>query len=310
MKFTQWVKGNRIVVFSLLAALSVILVGCDNLDLLSGKAKSPSKKTGPVIPVKGPLVAKINNIPITLEDLTQEIEAYNSMVPSDRPEQKITTREQKINYLKNELVRRALLYQEALDMGLESNTDVLRALEKTKEDLLVVQLIKDETSKIDVSSKEIEEYYNTYKDQLKEPEERRVSEIVVSTEPEAKDILIQLLQGNDFSALAKERSKSATRKSGGDLGFLQKGMKFSQFDEIVFSDTLDIGQISSIFKGPEGYYIVKIEAKKGGKQRSLSEMWDDIKRGLIFLKQQQKLEELVSKASKDAKIEIYEKEIN
>jgi len=121
--------------------------------------------------------------------------------------------------------------------------------------------------------------------------------------------LIQLLQGGDFATLAKEKSRSASSKQGGDLGFISKGKKFAQFDEVAFSDTLDVGRISNIFKGPDGYYIIKLEAKKGGKQKSLSELWDDIKRGLTFLKQQQRIEELIGKLSRDAKIEIYEGEI-
>jgi hypothetical protein len=38
-------------------------------------------------------------------------------------------------------------------------------------------------------------------------------------------------------------------------------------------------------------------------------MWDDIKRGLTFLKQQQRIETLITNLSKDAKLEIYEGEI-
>lgn len=290
--------------------MASFLVGCDKLDIFNKKKPVSRVNSASVFPVRGTLVAKVNNIPITLDDLNDDIDAFNkAMDERDNKEVKITTREDKIKYLKDELVRQALLYQEALDKGLDTREEVVKALEKTKMNLLVVELLKEETEKIDVSSKEVEDYYNTYKDQLKEPEQRRVSEIVVASEPEARDILIQLLQGSDFATLAKEKSKAADSKSGGDAGFIKKGTKFSQFDNAVFSDSLDVGKMSSIFKGPDGYYIIKLEAKKGGTVRSLSEMWDDIKRGLTYLKQQQKIDELVSKASKEAKIEVYEGEI-
>ena len=298
----------KVIAFSMLALFFSCLFGCDKFNLAPAK-KIETKTAIPEMAVKGTVIAKVNNMSITLEDLNQEVEAYNSMVPADKPELKITTREQKLNYLKNEMVRRYLLYQNALDKGLDRNEDVLRALQKTKMELLVVELIKQEAEKIDVSSKEIEDYYNTYKEQLKEPEQRQVREIVVPTEQEAKEILVQLLQGADFTTLAKERSKSASAQNGGDLGFIQKGKKSEQFDSVVFSDNLEVGGISSIFKTPEGYAIVKIEAKRGGKQRSLSEMWEDIKRGLTFLKQQQKIEDLIGKLSREAKLEFYEGEI-
>lgn len=300
----------KIIFLSVVCLLFFSFLGCDKPGALTSKEKSVEpKRAQQSAPVKGKVIAKVNNIPITLEDMNQEIEAFNDAVPVDRPELKITTREKKLEYLKNEMVRRTLLYQDALDKGLDRNAEVLEALDKTKMQLLVLELIKNETEKIDVSSKEIEDYYNNFKDQLKEPEERQVREIVVDGEQDAKDILIQLLQGGDFATIAKDRSKASTSRQGGDLGFISKGKKFAQFDEMAFSDTLDVGRISSIFKGPDGYYIIKLEAKKGGKQKTLSELWEDIKRGLTFLKQQQKIEELIGKLSRDAKIEIYEGEI-
>jgi len=285
------------------------LTGCDKINNLLNPKKVEPAREAPAVAVKGPVVARINNLAITLKDLGEDIDAYNAMVPADKPELKITTREKKVDYLKNEMVRRALLYQEALDRGLDRKEDVVRAMEKAKMELLVVELVRDEAAKIDASAKEIEDYYNTYKEQLKEPEERQIREIVVSTESEAKEILIQLLQGADFATVAKERSKSPSAKDGGDIGFVAKGKRSAQFDAVAFSDSLDIGKISNIFKGPDGYDILKLEAKRGGKEKSLSEMWDDIKRGLTFLKQQQRIEGLIGKLSRDAKIEIYEGEI-
>jgi len=289
-------------------AVLILIFGCDSLSFLNPK-KPQIVKERPRIAVSGKVIARVDDIPITLEELNQDITDFNETVPQDKPEQKITTKEQKVEFVRERLVRRALLYEEALRRGLDSSADVVQALERTKMDLLVVKLVKEETDKVEVTSKEIEDAYNTYKDQLREPEERQIREIVVSSEQDAKDVLVQLLQGADFATLAKERSKAASSKQGGDLGFISKGDKFAQFDEVAFSNMLDVGKTSNIFKGPQGYYILKLEAKRGGKQKTLSELWDDIKRTLTFLKQQQKLEELVNNVSKTAKININEGEI-
>jgi len=297
---------KRQVIMFLGLILFLGLVGCENMPFLKPK-KAPQASSVSALTVKGTLIAKVNNTPVILEDLNQEIDAYNANVPADKPELKITTREQKIQYLNNQMIRRALLYQEAANRGLDRNEEILKVLEKTKEDLLVMELVRQEAEKVDVSSKEIEDYYNTYKEQLKEPQELQIREIVVPTEPEIKDILIQLLQGADFATKALERSKSASAKDGGDLGFIQLGKKFPQFDAVA--ETLEVGKASNYFKGPDGYYILKLEARRGGKQKSLSELWEDIKRGLTFLKQQQKIEDLVVRLSREAKIEKYEGEI-
>jgi parvulin-like peptidyl-prolyl isomerase len=165
---------------------------------------------------------------------------------------------------------------------------------------------------MDVSSAEIEQAYNSIKDQLKEAQQRKIREIVAKSEEDAKQILIELLQGADFTALVRSRSIADSAKDGGDLGYLkfgQRGDRFSMFDQAAFSPALDQGKISNVFKGPDGYYIVKIEDVKEGKQLGLSDVWDKLKEQLLISKQQQKLNELYSRLSRDAKIEIYEKEI-
>jgi len=302
---------QRLAIFLVIGAAFLALAGCDKIDVLNlfnRKNKAVAAKIISTVAVRGTVIAKVNNLPITLEDLSQEVNAYNAMVPADKPEQKITTREQKIDYLKNELVRRTLLYQDALDRGLEARPEIAQEIEKAKMDILILESIKEIAGKIEASSKEIEDYYNSAKDKLREPEERQLREIAVSSEPEARDILVQLLQGGDFATLAKERSKSSSAKDGGDLGFIQAGAKKSaKFDENAFSNTLEVGRLSNIFKGDDGsFYILKLEAKRGGKQKTLSELWDDIKRGLTFIKQQQAIEELVGKLSREAKLEFYE----
>ena len=297
---------NRFIVFFLFSFLAFSLTGCDNLKLFTPKKAATAKASASQVQVKGTPIAKVNNFTITLEDLEQEIEAYNSLMPPDKPEAKIATREQKLSYLKNEMVRRVIFYQYALDKGLDRNEEVQKAMEKSKMDLLVMQLIKQEAGGLEVSSKEIEDAYNQYKEQFKEIEERQIKEILVPNEQEAKDILIQLLQGADFATLARERSKVDSAKNGGDLGYIQPGTKSIQFDNAAFSDSLEVGRVSNIFKGPDGFYLLKLEGKRGGKQKTLTEMWDYIKSILLYTKQKDKIDKLAGNLSRDAKIELYE----
>ena len=255
------------------------------------------------------VVAQVGNMPITLSDLNSEIKSYNYLIPVDKPKLKIKSRQDKVNYLKNEMIKRVLLYREALNEGLDKNPDIVKALEKIKMNLLVTELIKEIAEKVKVTPKEVEAYYNRFKDQFKAPEERRIREIVVLNEKDAKDILIRLLQGEDFATLAKEKSIAPSAKNGGDLGFIKPGQHSKIFDEVAFSDTLEVGDISHIFKDHDGYYILKLEAKKGGKQKSLSEMWDNIKRALTFAKQQKALNDVLNRLSAQTKIQIFEDKI-
>jgi len=302
-------KGRFLVLF-LLCLFLLSFSSCDYLPF----SKKPKEKAGPTevsMPITtGKVVAMVNNYPFTLEDLDQEVETYNSSeIVTRQPELKIDTRDKKIGYLKDEMIRRVLLYQEALDRGLNRNPDVQKALEKTKVQLLAFQIVREETEKVNVTSSEIEQYYNTLPEVYKkEPEERKIREIAVSSQSQAKDLLIKLLQGEDFASLARQHSKAASAGRGGDLGFITINLeeKFKQFWEVAFSDALEVGQVSSVFKGPEGYYIIKLEAKRGGKQRSLSDMWEDLKTLLTITRQRQRIDDLVGELSRNAKIEVKE----
>jgi peptidyl-prolyl cis-trans isomerase C len=300
---------NRLItISSIVCFLFFGLFGCDKLGLpTSGKIVGGSSASN--YTPKGPIVAKVNGMPISLEDLDYYIEITNSQVPDTEPQNKIKTKEQKIAFLKDTVVRRVLLYQEGLRKGIDKQPDVAGAIEKIKMGLVLDALTKEEMKNITVSSKEVEDYYNAYKDQLKEPEERNIREILLPNEQDARDVLILLLQGTDFATLAKERSKAPSAKDGGDLGFISRDKKFKQFDAVAFSDSLEVGKTSSIFKGPDGYYIIKLEAKRGGKQKSLSDMWDDLKAGLTFVKQQQALDDMINKLNAKAKIDINEGQI-
>lgn len=301
-------KGRAWIIISAAFLTLIGLIGCEKKA--ATKLPSPPVTVAPGSEVKGTVIAKINGYPITLEDLNAEIDSFNAEIPADKSEEKIDSRDKKISYLKDGMVRKIILYQSALSKGFDKKEEVQKAIENFKQSILVAELVREETADIEPTSQEIEEYYNQFKEQMKDPEERRLREIVVSSEDQAKEILIELLKGNDFAAMAQEKSISATKNKGGDLGYIKKGTKFIQFDEAAFSPMLEAGKTSNYFKGPDGYYIVKLEDKRGGKAKSLRELQGDIKKGLTFLKQQQKIEDIINKLNQEAKIEINEGLVN
>jgi peptidyl-prolyl cis-trans isomerase C len=298
---------NRLVLLLASGIMFFALAGCGKNNSESFSQSAQNKEAAFQISAKGNIVARVNDIPIGLEDLNQEIEVYNSMVPAGSSGAKISTREEKIDYLKNEMVRKTLLYQAALNRNLQQSQDFKDALQKVKLDLLVIALVKDEAKNIKLSDEEIQKYYDTYKDQFKAAEEINIREIVLPSEKEAQDLLVQVLKEEDFAALAKKYSKGKSANTNGNLGFLPSNALFEEMRNSA--SKLLVGQSSGIFKGPEGYYIIKVEARRGNEQMTLEQAKEDIKRALIFLKQQQQLEDITVKLADQSKIEIYEKEV-
>ncbi len=296
--------GSKKVIAPIGCGLSVLLLfvyGCNKL-----KTSSEIKSWQP----QGTIIASVNDLPITLEQLNQEILNYNES--TDNPEAKINTREQKIAYLNEELVRRYLLYLEAKARGVDKQPKTEELLRTIEINILAGQILRDEVENIAVSQAEIEEFYNNFKEQLRQEEERKIREIVSNNESEAKDILIELLKGADFTNLATQRSKAPSSSNGGDLGFIKKGKRgadYARFDEIAFSRSLEAGQFSTVFKDKNGYCILKVEAIKGGQPRTLAEVKDEIKKNVQFLKQQQKIKDITAGLLKKTKVAVYQDKI-
>lgn len=317
-------KFRHLVLLFVFGMVFSLILGCEQLNFLNPKKSEEPKKDKIVSAsvVTGTVIARVNNFPITLEELNKYIDIFNASIelrqdltPEQKKEAKIETREKKIDYLRNFLVRQRVFCQAALDRGIDRRSDVVDILEKNKIAVLAQEMQNEVIKNIDVSSTEIEEAYNRTKNFFKEPESRKIREIVTRTEEEARQVLREALDPSvDFGSLARSRSVSASAKNGGDLGYIkigERGETYSVFDEVVFSPALREGSISSTFKGPEGYYVVKIEAVKEGKQLSLSEVWDTLRQLLLQSRQAEELEKFYAKLARDEKIkiEIYEQEI-
>jgi peptidyl-prolyl cis-trans isomerase C len=290
----------------LFIALAVIfpLAGCEKLNLnLPGL---------PTFQPEGTVVAKVNDIYITLDQLNQEIDNINALAAYYKIEPKKFTTEEKITFLKESLVPKILFYKEARARGLDKQAKIKESLLNVQIQVLYEQFIKQQAADLTATPQEIEGYYNLYKDQFRQQEERRVREIVGNTEEEAKEILIDLLKGSEFASLAQQRSKAESAAKGGDLGFIKKGQRgedYKRFDEVAFSPSLEIGQISTIFKDKKGYFILRLDGSRGGQTTPLNEVWDQVKETVLYYKQQQKIQDLRDSLSKKAKIEIYQEKV-
>lgn len=302
---------NKFKKYNIITAMCLffLLTGCDKIDnalnRLKGKnPKAVNLQTQPPLPQppvdESKVLARINNRVITIDEFKKNFEAapggYDSVKLDD-----------KRKFL-DDTVRIELLYQEALARGLERDEDVKNMLEEAKRQILAGQLIRLEFEKVVVETNDIEDFYNIYKTEFVEPEELRLRQIVVDEEEKARAILVELLKGADFAQLAKERSKANNAKDGGLIDSVKKGEIFPQLDGVAFS--LDTGAISSIVKGPDGYYIVKLESRIPQKQKSLTAVWDEIKGGLLIIKRNKALEDKITQLKNQAaKLDIYEEKL-
>ncbi len=211
-----------------------------------------------------------------------------------------------INKLKDELIKREVLYEEAKQKNLAKSEDFKRRLEEFKKITLINMLLEQEIKKIqDVTENEAKDYYEKNKDQFIKPTEVRLSQIIVSNQEEARKVYERIDKGEDFAKIAKELSMDTkTKGNGGDLGFFKKGQLEPQLENLIF--TLKKGQVSMPFNRKDGLYIFKVTDVKG-----TAIEFEQIKGQLIeqlkAKKQQEWFEKYVEELKKKHKIEVNDK---
>ncbi|MFQ5675273.1 MAG: peptidylprolyl isomerase [bacterium] len=147
--------------------------------------------------------------------------------------------------------------------------------DEVEERLLVERLKQQKDFEVKISRREVEDFFNTYKDSIPDVNERvKISHILVKVEPseaavraareKALMIKSRLDKGESFAELAKQYSEdpgSASR--GGDLGMMERGDLVKEFEEVAFA--LEPGQISDIVRTRFGLHIIQLIRKAGEK---------------------------------------------
>ena len=309
-------------VFFLISIFLVSLFGCDKLSEFKEYFSSKPKQTAtsPAVPAPLPaapasdaalpdnVLAKVGNWTITIEAFNDRLGKLKEAVP----EYDTNSLEAKQLVLE-ELIRQQLLVADAEQAGVAQQKDIVDAIAEFRRTLLVREVAMKLTKGVEATEAEAQEYYDKNKEVLAEPAEWHLREIVANTEVGAKEILIEVLKGSDFAQLAKERSIGKTAANGGDMGFLAEPAPDKSQEQMVPDFMLgeirglDAGGISKVFKGPDGFYVIKVEEKKGGKTREFSDVKDDIVTGLTLLKQQQAILNHLTQLSQQMDVKINEK---
>lgn len=205
----------------------------------------------------------------------------------------------------DQMISEKLLIQEAKNMGLEEDNDVLEQIKKITKQILVQALIEREIlDKIKVNDEVVLEYYEQNKDSFTEKEQVHLYNILLETEEEAQDVLEQLRAGKDFSEIAIEKSTGPSAAQGGDLGYLSRGTIIPEIEEVVFA--LELEKLSEIIKTDFGFHILKITEKKPETVKTIEEVKEGIIEILLPTKQKEAFENLLEELKGKVEIEINE----
>jgi parvulin-like peptidyl-prolyl isomerase len=208
---------------------------------------------------------------------------------------------------KNELSRRGI------------NEEVLRA-RMIRNSLVQKYVDKEFTGKVNVTDKEIQDYYQKNIDLFKQPFQMQVSQIFIQSDPKGGDsrkkelrgkaekILKNLKDDQDFADLAREYSDGPTKNKGGDLGYLRKGQLEKQFESKIFA--LKKGEITDVIETEYGFHIFKVTDIKPETMLAYENVKEKVKKFLVDEKIKQEADNYARKLREKTDVKILLPELN
>ena len=124
---------------------------------------------------------------------------------------------------------------------------------------------------VDITEQELDGFLATEGAVKELSPELFVRQILVSDQNKANSLLMDIENGADFANLAKENSTSSNASSGGEMGWRNLADLPSLFADALKNKKK--GYISPPLKGGSGYFILKLEDKRGDLVR-FEEQWN------------------------------------
>jgi parvulin-like peptidyl-prolyl isomerase len=185
---------------------------------------------------------------------------------------------------------------------------------EAKNQMLTREVIGSEVGRhINITDKEVEDYYNAHKQDFIRDEKVYLSEILISTEgkdaagiaaaqKKAEQIASEAKKGQRFSDLARDNSDATTAKDGGALGGYKKGDLAKNIEDVVWN--LPKGAVTAPIKIATGFEIFRVEDHTKAGLEPLADARPEIENELYGPKMQPKVREYLTELRKQAFLQI------
>ncbi|MCK9983531.1 MAG: peptidyl-prolyl cis-trans isomerase C [Azoarcus sp.] len=199
--------------------------------------------------------------------------------------------------VREELIRREVLAQEAAKKGLDKKTEVQAQMDLARQAVLLRAYIQDYVKTNPVTDADLKKEYDSVKSKMGS-KEYKPRHVLVETEDEAKAIIAKLKAGEKFDALAKQSKDPGSKDNGGDLGWSNPGMFVKPFSDAMVK--LEKGKYSDTpVKSDFGYHVIQLDDVRDLKAPD----FDEVKPQLEQRLQQQKIEKHIMDLRAKAKVQ-------
>src|SRR5436305_10827159 len=257
------------------------------------------------------IIARVNSSIITRSDLAKSREELQQELKQNNVPPTDSRAKEKEKDVLRDLIDQQLLLGKGKDLGITGDTELVKRLDDLRKQLklesmddlekeaqkqgvsfedfkagirtqiVTQQVISHEVGPhLQITEKEVQDYYDKHKAELEQPEAVDLSEILVSTsgtsvnvdpkstvppddpakvaaaEERAKQALASIKAGAKFEDVAKKASDGPTAADGGELGQFRRGTLAKELEDITFG--LKPGEVSDVIRTKQGFVILKV----------------------------------------------------
>jgi peptidyl-prolyl cis-trans isomerase C len=181
--------------------------------------------------------------------------------------------------IKQELINREIVAQEAVKKGLDKRAEVVTQIDLQRQGVLINAYLQDYIKAHPVSDDDVKKEYERVKASAG-GREYKVRHILVETEDEAKQIIAQLKKGASFEKLASEKSKDQGSKDrGGDLDWATPARYVPAFGQAITK--LKKGQLTDApVQTQFGWHVIRVDDERPSKFPPFEEVKPQIEQQL------------------------------
>jgi len=311
------------------------------------------------------IIARVNNEIITRTEYVRSRDQLKQEIQQQDPASADRVFTEKQRDVLRDLIDQQLLLQKGKDLGITGDTELIKRLDEMRkqmnlesmEDLekaaeaqgasyeefkqnlrnqIITQRVigQEVGSKLAMNKEDEKKFYEEHKAEMEQPEQVRLSEILVApkvpakpaagadaAKPEpplapeadtetaleaakakAQDLLDQIHKGAKFGDLAKKYSDGPSAKDGGDLSYFKRGTMPKELDEKVFA--LKAGEVTEVIRTKQGYVILQAVEHQMAGIPPLKEVESRIQDELYMQKLQPALRVYLTTLREEAYIDI------
>jgi peptidyl-prolyl cis-trans isomerase C len=257
----------------------------------SAQTAAPAAKSAPAAaaPAASNKVATVNGVAIPKSRVDAIIR--------ERAQQGMPDNEEMRKAIRDELINREVIVQEANRRGMTKSADIQSQIDMARQAVVVRAFLQDFVKTHQVSDDAVKAEYEKVKGQMGS-KEYKARHVLVEKEAEAKDIIAKLKKGEKFEELAKLSKDPGSKDRGGDLDWNTPASYVKPFSDALVK--LEKGKYTEVpVQTQFGFHVIQLDDVRDVKFPA----FDEVKAGLQQRLQQQMLEKAVADLRGKAKVE-------